>query len=330
MYIAVSGQIVLVSAPLSAGLIIMSEIIHLVARLKVAIDAIDWLGRDVYPKLRGPASADELKAFEARLGRKIPPSYREFLRMHNGMDGLEQYDWGIAGISEVDRGETFEDVLSGHQYVYKAKDARHPALADLKSAHVVGSDFDYQIAYFAPETMEELEPAIRRLSTDQEYDELPLFENFEQFLEFVVSIYEDLVDLQGGSFDDMGEVGGGDEDLLKELANLLKSERQPEPEPEPAKPAPKLSPEMELASKLCRRVLELLVKAELIEVVEGPGMIDSLEDLMLRKLLRSKSQPETVKNWIDALSKAREVEELYGTDEELAKLMNKAFDEVSQ
>jgi len=308
----------------------MSEILHLVARLKSALETIDWLGRDVRPKLRAPASADELKAFELKLGRKIPPSYREFLRMHNGMEGLEQYDWGIAGITEVLVGESFDDVLTGHQYVYKAKDARHPALKDLKDAHVVGSDFDFQIVYFAPESMTELEPPVRRLSSDQPYDEYPLFQGFEEFLEFLVSIYEDLVDLQGGELDG-DEDYAQEEDLLRELASLLKSEdRRREPEPEFTAPAPKLSPEMELASKLCRRTLELLIQADFIELVEAPGMVDTLEDLLLRKLLRSKSQPETVKNWIDALSKAREVEELYGTDEELARIMNQAFDEVSK
>jgi len=51
---------------------------------------------------------------------------------------------------------------------------------------------------------------------------------------------------------------------------------------------------------------------------------------MLRKLLRSKSPEETMEAWIGALSKAREVEELYGTDEELKAAMTEAFVEISQ
>ncbi len=309
----------------------MSEIIHLVARLKSALDTIDWLGREERPKLRPPASAAELQAFEKQLGRKIPPSYREFLRMHNGMEGMEQYDWGIAGITESEVGESFDDVRAGHLYVYKAQDARHPALKELKDAFILGSDFDAQVTYFAPQSFTELEPAVRRLASDQPFDEFPDFESFEVFLEFVTTIYEDLLDLQTESFSGEEEEESDREDqLLRELANLLRQEDKRAAPVEEKAPPVKLSPEMELASKLCRRTLELLVQNELIELVEGMGMMDSLEDLMLRKLLRSKSQPETVKNWIDALSKAREVEELYGTDEELAKIMNRAFAEVSQ
>ena len=307
----------------------MSEISHLAARLKAALDAIDWLGRPVYPKLRGPASREDLEAFEKQLGRKIPPSYREFLRIYDGMDGMEQYDWGIAGTKPSKTGESFEDVRSGHQFVFKQQDPKHPALKDLKTAVLLASDFDFQVVYFDVETWEDDEPKVRRISSDQPYDEYPVFEDFESFLEFLVTVYEDLVDMQNESFSMEDDDAAGQDNLLKELAAILKADetrraKQPEPEPE----APKMTPEMELASKLCRRALEMLIAEELIELVDGPGMVEQLEDLMLRKLLRSSNRRETISRWIDSLSRAREVEELYGTDEQLAVVMDKAFEEV--
>lgn len=311
----------------------MSDISHLTARLKAALEAIDWLGRPVYPKLRGPASREQLEAFEKKIGRKIPASYREFLRIHDGMDGMEQYDWGISGTQPASEGESFEDVRSGHQFVYKQQSTKHPALKDLKDAVLVGSDFDFQIVYFDKGTWEDDEPQVRRLSSDQPYDEYPLFDDFQSFLEFVVTIYEDLVDMQNESFD----VGGDDEpmgrqdNLLKELAAILKedeSRRTRVSRAEPEEAAPKLTPEMEMASRLCRRALEMLVEAELVEVLDGPGVMEQLEDLMLKKLLKSSNRQQTISRWIESLSRAREVEELYGTDEQLAAVMDRAFEEV--
>ncbi len=312
----------------------MSEISHLAARLKSALESLDWLGRPVFPKLREPATREELEAFEKTIGRKIPPSYRAFLRLHNGMEGLEQYDWGIAGTTPGKTGESFDDVRSGHQFVYKEQDPKGQALKDLKRATIVGSDFDFQVVYFAPESWIDDEPQVRRISSDQPYDELPLFENFEEFLEFLVSIYEDLVDMQNDSFEDDEEgddddLGGGQDDLLKELAAILRADEvRKRAEAEAADPPVKMTPEMEMASLLCHRALEMLVESEMIELVEGPGMVEALEDLMLRKLLRSSNRRETVSRWIDSLSRAREVEELYGTDEQLAVVLDKAFDEV--
>lgn len=313
----------------------MSEISHLAARLKAALDAIDWLGRPVYPRLRGPASREQLEAFEQKIGRKIPASYREFLRLHDGMDGLEQYDWGISGTQPTKDGESFEDVRSGHQFVYKQQSTKHPALKDLKDAVLVGSDFDFQVVYFDKGTWDEDEPKLRRLSSDQPYDANPLFENFEEFLGFVVSIYEDLVEMQNEPFDlgmDDEPAGSARQDnLLKELAAILKSDsssRSRSERAEPEEAAPKLTPEMEMASRLCRRALEMLVEEELVEVVEGPGVLEALEDLMLKKLLKSSNRQQTISRWIESLSRAREVEELYGTDEQLAAVMDRAFEEV--
>lgn len=310
----------------------MSTIPELVARLNDALDLIDWMGRKTYPRLRPPASEQDISAFERGLGWSLPTAYREFLLLHNGMEGLEQYDWGVRGVTPVEKGDTFDEVKSGHLYVYSDKDPNHPAARDLESnTLVVGSDFDYQIVYFVPETLTDEEPSLRRLSMDQDYDHYQLFDSFKHFLAFVVEGYEDLVALQEESmegFDDLSRLGE-EEQLLKELASLLADAPPPADEPEP-EPKQELSPEMQRASNLCRLMMNKLIDADLMELVEGPGMFDALEDHILKKLMRSNSQEQTVEKWIRALSKAREVEELYGTDEELAGLMNEAFDEIAR
>lgn len=315
----------------------MSTIPELVARLNDALDAIDWMGRKSFPTLRPPASESDIAAYEQDVGWSLPKTYREFLLLHNGMDGLEQYDWGIRGVTPVKRGDSFDDVQSGHLYVYKEKGADHPAAKDLQSRTVVvGSDFDYQIVYFAPDAIGDDEPGLKRLAMDQPYGHYDLFENFKGFLAFVVESYEDLVALQEESmegFDDLDALAE-QEQLLKELASLLSQAPESGPggeddfEDEP-EPEPKLSPEMERASRLCRIMMQKLIDADLLELVDGPGMFDALEDLMLKQLMRSKSPEDTIENWIRWLAKAREVEEIYGTDEQLAELMNEAFEEIA-
>ncbi len=307
----------------------MSEIAELIERLSMALDSIDWLGRKVVPKLREPATDAAIKAYEAEVGRELPPSYKEFLKLHNGMEGLEQYDWGIAGVTEIEKGDTFEEVVSGHVFYYKDKNPKHMVIRDLDKTFVAGSDFDYQIVYFDTESLENAEPQLRRVSIDHGYEHYPLFKNFTEFLGFVVQMYEDLIDLQGEDFSLGGDLDEllKQEQMLKELAQILDGgglEEEPEPEPEA-----QVSPEMQRAADLCANTLKNLVDRDLIEIVEGPGMREALEDYMLRKLLKSRSPEETIKNWISALSKAREVEELYGTDEELAEVMNKAFEDLA-
>lgn len=305
----------------------MSEhIADLVAQLKAVLDEIDWLGRKPRPALRDPATDDEIAALTKAWGRPLPPSYEAFLRLANGMEGHEQYDWAVAGATEPRRGDSFEDVKSGHIYAFKQQDANHPVVQDLAKSFVAGSDFDYQMVYWDPQTLSDDEPKLRRVGLESGYDQYPLYENFEQFLEFILDGYEDLLSFQNQPMD---EAGGGyskeDEALLMEIAALLDT-RAPEPEPEPVK----LSPEMQLAADLCALALDKLLERDLVELVEAPSIRENLEDYMLRKLLRSKSPEETIEAWIHALSKAREVEELYGTDDELGAAMIAAFEEISE
>lgn len=305
----------------------MSERIEeLVSQLRAILDEIDWLGRKPRPRLRDPASDEEISALEKQWGGPLPPSYEAFLRLANGMEGADQYDWAVAGASEPRSGESFEDVKAGHEYAFKQKDPKHPVVMDLRQTHVVGSDFDYQVVYFDPGTMNEEEPLLRRVSLEVPYDHYPLFESFEVFLTFIVSGYQDLLSFQNEPMDE-GAAGFSkdDEKLLMELAALLDT-GEPEPEPEPVK----LSPEMQLAADLCSRALQKLLDRDLVELIEAPSIRENLEDYMLRKLLRSTSPEATMEAWIHALSKAREVEELWGTDEELKAAMAEAFEEISE
>lgn len=303
------------------------QIEDLVAQLRAVLDEIDWLGRKPRPALRDPATDDEIAALTKEWGRPLPPSYAAFLRLCNGMEGADQYDWAVAGATEPKRGESFEDVRAGHVYAFKQRDANHPVVKDLARTFIAGSDFDFQVVYWDPQTMGDDEPKLRRVGLEAGYDQYPMYSSFEEFLEFIVDGYEDLLSFQNQPMDD-GGAGGGytkeDEALLMEIAALL-DRREPEPEPEPVK----LSPEMQLAADLCALALDKLIERELVELVEAPSIRENLEDYMLRKLLRSKSPEETVEAWIEALSKAREVEELYGTDDELKSAMIEAFEEIS-
>lgn len=347
----------------------MSEtsIESLVERLDQALGSIDWMGRKPRPTLRKPATDEEITAYEKAKGMTLPTSYKTFLKLHNGMEGAEQYDWVVAGVTPVKKGESFDDAQSGHLTLYKKKGAGHPAAKALEGSVVVGSDFDYQIAFFEPGTLDQPEPNVRRIAFDMEYDEYPLFHDFGEFLEFVVTIYEDLVDMQSMSMDDDlqreedmlrelaallddapapkvrkggkkasgetkagggagGEAGGGGGEVDAGMASLLGAMFAPEAEPEPE---PELSPEMQRAANLCKTVIQKLVDAEMLEIMQAPSMRENLEDYLLRKLMRSKGPEDAMESWIYALGKAREVEELYGTDDQLKALMTEAFEEIS-
>jgi len=93
--------------------------------------------------------------------------------------------------------------------------------------------------------------------------------------------------------------------------------------------APRQTPEMARATRLCRKVIHLLLKEELLELVSDESA-EPLADYLLIKLTKSRSQKDTIRNWIAALSDAREVEDLFGTDEQLMDVMNRAFDEIAR
>jgi hypothetical protein len=111
----------------------MSEpsIKSLAERLAKALGEIDWMGRKPRPKLRKPASDDEIAAFEGERAVSLPDSYKEFLKIHNGMEGAEQYDWVVAGVTPVTAGESFTEARDGHISLYKQEDLNHPAVVGI-------------------------------------------------------------------------------------------------------------------------------------------------------------------------------------------------------
>ena len=91
-----------------------------------------------------------------------------------------------------------------------------------------------------------------------------------------------------------------------------------------------MTPEMTLASKVCRRALELLLSEELIEFdPDEIDVLDTMEENLLKRLLKAKGPEDAIDRWISFLSRAREVEELYGTDDDLGRVMAQAFEEAS-
>ena len=298
---------------------------ELVARLQIVLAEIEWPDRPFPPELRPPAPEAEIAALEEAWGRELPPSYKEFLEVANGMHGLEQFDWGIAGASPPDQFQTFDDVREGMRYAYEQRDPEHPALDEIREVALAGTDFDRQIVYFVPGTLDREEPPLRRLDFDEGFETHPLFPDFRAFVAFVVQAYEQQLEMQQAAPDQGGEeLSDEDRQLLETISSMLAPEPEPEPEPEPTR----LSPEVQLAAKLCQVTLQKLMDAELIELNVGPSVREDLEGYMLKKLMRSNSPEDTMDAWIYALSKAREVHELWGTDEELKALMAEAFEEI--
>jgi hypothetical protein len=54
-----------------------------------------------------------------------------------------------------------------------------------------------------------------------------------------------------------------------------------------------------------------------------------MEENLLKRLLKAKGPEDAIDRWISFLSRAREVEELYGTDDDLGRVMAQAFEEAS-
>lgn len=311
----------------------MEEIKELADRLGETIKSIDWMGQKVHPKLRKKATKKELTELQEKLGRPVPESYAAFLAIANGIDGADILQWSINGATPPKNGESFHGFQQEVVAALKTYDAEDPTIGLLENAHIVGSDFHQEVVVFDPST-EEGEPKLLRISMDGSHD--GPFPNFVALLEHVAGYYDDQLAMFDDPALDFGGGGGGgsgfssnEAELLKELASLLDGNPgyggEPEPEPEP-----QISPEMQLAARLCEHVLERLVKADLVEIVDGPGCKENLEDYLLRKLMRSTREDQVLDNWIHALGKAREVEELYGTDDELKKVMQDAWNEIAE
>jgi hypothetical protein len=303
---------------------------ELVARLHASLAVIDFEDRPAPLELRSPATREELDALAKEWGRALPPSLEAFLELANGMEHAEPGDWSIAGATPPKQLDSFEDVRDGVAFALKQKDPKHPMAKLLTGARVAGADFDREVVFFEASRMDMTEPPLRRASYGEEGDEGEPFADFTAFLTYIVEQYEEMAEafedeglLLGGGAE--GDLSAQDEELLRTIASMLGERAAPEPEPEPEE---RISPEMQRAADLCARALQKLLDDELIELVEGPVIRQELESYMLSKLIRSNSPDSAMDAWIRALSKAREVEELYGTDDELKAKMAEAFEEI--
>jgi hypothetical protein len=57
--------------------------------------ASGWLGCP-------PASEEQIRAAEARIGTQLPPSYRSFLQASNGWQHLDYFHWHLWSADEID------------------------------------------------------------------------------------------------------------------------------------------------------------------------------------------------------------------------------------
>ncbi len=330
----------------------------LTAQLSDMLSKMDWMGRTIRPKLRSSASASELEKMKAALGRDIPADYRAFLKLANGMDGGDQFDWMLAGCSPPNKGEQFSKVKDQIVSTLKGADAESELAIQLEKSVLVGTDFDSFGVFFDTTTFDSPEPGLLKVSMDDPDQTHEGFPTFENFLNFVVQFYEETVNFMQMPMDadveeefdtsaldnlGLGDLGlpsrapkkrdAEDSQLLAELDSLLGgfdfSDGEPEEEEEEEEEM-QVSPEMQMAANMCTYVIDKLIATELVELIPGPENKENLEDFMLRKLIRVTREDQIMDSWISALSKAKEVEELYGTDDELIRVMRLAWDEFAE
>lgn len=160
----------------------------LVARLAKVIDSIPWEESDKHPVLRKEQIDKRIDAFEEREGR-LPQSYREFLQLANGMEGVYAPDWSVRGTSEVRVGmkyKTFE-----RKFFSPAADVIVDELSpNEEDSYLIGGNFEGVAAFlkrqkdgsFAEEVGLYQLPIL--VSPDH------VFPNFTEFVEFVLYTYE--------------------------------------------------------------------------------------------------------------------------------------------
>jgi hypothetical protein len=136
--------------------------------------------KDVAPKPRKPAKDSDLEKYEKYLGQKLPPSYREFLKLHDG------YDW----LAFPGHMLSIKDVMPGGEWHNNIKEWKQ-MFADYGRGEVVsGIVFAYleepnDYCYFdteKPAKKKEL-PVVKFTANDPE--EFPnLLAYFENIIEF--------------------------------------------------------------------------------------------------------------------------------------------------
>ena len=79
---------------------------------------------DARPKVFPGAADGEIRAFEKKLGRELPPSYAEFLKVTNGMVGYQRV-FTLIGVSGEHTEKAMTDIEKRRQHYAAAWEKKH-------------------------------------------------------------------------------------------------------------------------------------------------------------------------------------------------------------
>lgn len=177
-----------------------SPLPELIAQLAEALRAYDRLAFDEeydHP-LGKPCSDRQLATLEKRLGKPLPPSYREFLKLHNGWGELS----GDAKLLSVEdqRAEWVEEHLEDLQEIFDDLDQENP-FENGALPVFLGEDSN-QCLYVDPHTVRsngEMDFVALDITTEERR-----FPDFTSFLIHKLNLLRDMIDdeTKGVSRDD--------------------------------------------------------------------------------------------------------------------------------
>ncbi|MEV4177858.1 SMI1/KNR4 family protein [Nonomuraea sp. NPDC049709] len=107
-------------------------------------DGDPWLGRP-------PATEDEVRALEARLGRVLPPSFREFLLVTNGWRNAGKFVWSLWSTEEIG---WLADLEPRWADVYAGRDEEETEPAAARSL-LISLEADAGVVYLDPGDVDE-------------------------------------------------------------------------------------------------------------------------------------------------------------------------------
>jgi SMI1 / KNR4 family (SUKH-1) len=139
----------------------------LIARIADKLAELDRLSEvDASHTLGEPASTEEIEAFGARAGWKLPEDYKAFLQLHNGWQNFNGEN-SLLSIEEMTDGPIHEHIASFQE------DLRSGGLDDVGSGLVFEASFGTRISYFdrvGLSAMGQLQIVFRNRRPLQRYD----------------------------------------------------------------------------------------------------------------------------------------------------------------
>jgi len=106
---------------------IMEVVAPLVARLEAHVNELDRV-EETDPSNRAypPAPEEDIVEAEKRLDFRFPPSYRAFLRIHNGWRGMWVWSiFGVSGPGQLEPLKEYEKDLKDFEKVFKRQGPKH-------------------------------------------------------------------------------------------------------------------------------------------------------------------------------------------------------------